>query len=71
MEVAQQMKKIRAKEPEAENLACWIKVESKEAAAQPGIPEPLEVRIGSCVVSVPPSFDKVSLAEVCKVLLSL
>ena len=65
------MKKIRNKEPEAEDSTSWIKVEPKEVAAQSGIPDPLEVRIGSCVVNVSPGFDKASLMEVCKILLSL
>ena len=65
------MKKTRPKESETENSASWIEVAPKKVVVQPGTSEPLEVRIGSCVVSVPPEFDKVSLTEVCKVLLSL
>ena len=58
------MKKANSKDPKAGNSAGWIEV-------GPGMPEALEVRIGSCVVSVPPVFDKASLTEICKVLLSL
>jgi len=58
------MKKATPKDLKAENSVCWIEIES-------GTPEPLEVRIGSCVVRVPSVFDKASLTEVCKVLLSL
>ena len=58
------MKKANPIDAKAGNSAGWIEVE-------PGTPEPLEVRIGSCVVSVPPVFDKTSLTEICKVLLSL
>ena len=71
MEVAQQMKKTRPKESEAENPAGWIEVEPKGVVAQLGMSGPLEVRIGSCVVRVSAGFDKASLTEVCKVLLSL
>ena len=65
------MKKVKSKEPETKNTTGWIEVAPKKIVAQPSVAEPLEVRIGSCVVSVPQAFDKASLAEVCKVLLSL
>ena len=65
------MKKTKPKKPETVNSAGWIEVESKEVVEDPGPLESLEVRIGSCVVSVSPGFDKPLFFDVCKVLLSL
>ena len=49
----------------------WIEVEAEGAAPESGVAGSLEVRIGSCVVSVFPGFDKPLFSEVCKALLSL
>jgi hypothetical protein len=65
------MKKAKPQKPETIGSPGWIKIESKGSETEPGIHGSLEVRIGSCVVCVPPKFDKVSFTEVCKVLLSL
>lgn len=43
----------------------WVEIETTKAST------PLEVRIGSCVVSVSSGFDKPLFTEVCKELLSL
>ena len=67
----QNMKKANPKEPGTMNTYDWIEVEPKRSATESGADESLEVRIGSCVVSVPPKFDRVSFTEVCKVLLNL
>ena len=65
------MKKANPKEPKTMNTYGWIEVEPKGPATESGAHESLEVRIGSCVVSVPPKFDRVSFTEVCKALLNL
>jgi hypothetical protein len=49
----------------------WVEVKTKDAAIRNVLAGALEVRIGSCVVSVSPGFDKPLFAEVCKALLSL
>ena len=65
------MKKSKPKKPETVNSAGWIEIEPKGVIEPPGSLESLEVRIGSCVVSVSPGFDKPLFVEVCKVLQSL
>ena len=52
-------------------LSKWIEVEIQASATRNEMTAPLEVRIGSCVVSVPPGFAKPLFAEVCKMLLIL
>jgi hypothetical protein len=65
------MKKAKLREPKLTSIPGWIEIESQGAETKLGTYESLEVRIGSCVICVPPKFDKVSFTEVCKVLLSL
>jgi hypothetical protein len=65
------MKKTKRKEPEPMGTPGWIEIEPQGAETKLGTHESLEVRIGSCVINVPPKFDKASFTEVCKVLLSL
>ena len=49
----------------------WIEIETQASAIKNEMPVSLDVRIGSCVVSISHGFNKSLLAEICKVLLSL